>query len=173
MGKIRALKIGLEQRIVIKIPTSFNIMEWIVELAPDGKDAIWVGVARRSNEHFVVLEQGGQAIRCRSVKRRPEVNKWDAEKIRNIVASPRMPNPEDPSRPDFDIDKTRLPRPAVPAEDVGRAQARLVSEPGTVPVLEHSGLRGGSVSVAGATVGAHAVVSLPTLRVHLAFPFGK
>ena len=45
------------------------------------------------------------------MKRRPEVNKWDAEKIRNIVASP--PNPEDPSKPDF----------------VGRAQARPVSEP--------------------------------------------
>ena len=93
------------------------------------KDAIWVGLARRSNEHIVVLEQGGQAIRCRSVRRRPEVNKWDAEKIRNIVASPRMPNPEDPSRPDFDIDRERLPRPAVPAEDVGRARARPVSEP--------------------------------------------
>ena len=76
-----------------------------------------------------ISEQGGQAIRCRSVRRRPEVNKWDAEKIRNIVASPRMPNPEDPSRPDFDIDRTRLRRPAVPVEDVGRAQARPVSEP--------------------------------------------
>ena len=76
---------------------------------------------RRSNEHIVVLEQGGQAIRCRSVTRRPEVNKWDAESIRSNVASPRVPNPEGPSRPDFDIDKTRLPRPAVPPEDVGRA----------------------------------------------------
>ena len=81
---------------------------------------MWVGVARRSNEHIVVLEQGGQAIRCRSVRRRPEVNKWDAEKIRNIAASPRMLNPEDPSRPDFDIDKTRLPMPAVPAEELKR-----------------------------------------------------
>ena len=67
-------------------------------------------------------------IRCRSVRRRPEVNKWNAEKIRNIVASPRMPNPEDPSRPDFDIDRTRLPRPAVPAEDVSRGRARPASE---------------------------------------------
>ena len=128
MGEIRALKIGLEQRIGIKIPTSFKIMEWVVKLGPviinrclvghDGKtpywrlmgkhtskemvemgervlakvvrsrrstrtralqprweDAIWVGVARRSNEHIVVLKQGGQAIRYRSVKRRPEVNK--------------------------------------------------------------------------------------------------
>ena len=33
---------------------------------------------------------------------------------------------------------------------------------GIVPVLEHSGLRGGSVSVAGVTVGVHPVVSLPT-----------
>ena len=34
MGEIRALKIDLEQRIGIKIPTSLKIMEWIVELAP-------------------------------------------------------------------------------------------------------------------------------------------
>ena len=34
MGEIRALKIGLEQRIGIKIPSSFNIMEWILEFAP-------------------------------------------------------------------------------------------------------------------------------------------
>ena len=34
MGEMRALKIGLEQRIGIKIPTSFKVMEWIVELAP-------------------------------------------------------------------------------------------------------------------------------------------
>ena len=33
MGEIRALKISLEQRIGTKIPTSFKIMEWIVELA--------------------------------------------------------------------------------------------------------------------------------------------
>ena len=34
MGEIRVLKIGLEQRIGIEIPTSVKIMEWIVELAP-------------------------------------------------------------------------------------------------------------------------------------------
>ena len=34
MGEIRALKIGLEQRIGIKITTSFKTMEWIVELVP-------------------------------------------------------------------------------------------------------------------------------------------
>ena len=62
------------------------------------------------------------------MKRRPEVNKWGSEKIRNIVASPRMPNPEDPSRLDIDVDKTRLSRLAVPADDVGRAEARPESE---------------------------------------------
>ena len=33
MGEIRALKIGLEQIIGIRIPTSFKIMEWMVEFA--------------------------------------------------------------------------------------------------------------------------------------------
>ena len=62
------------------------------------------------------------------MKRRPEVNKWGAGKIRNIVASPRMPNPEGPSRLDIVVDKTRLSRLAVPADDVGRAEARPESE---------------------------------------------
>ena len=50
MGEMSALKIGFEQRIGIKIPTRFKIIEWVVELAPvvinrflvdhDGEDAI-------------------------------------------------------------------------------------------------------------------------------------
>ena len=68
-------------------------------------------------------------LRCRSIKRRPESSKWDAKKIRNIEASPMMPNPEGPSRPDINIDRTRVPRPEDPAEDVGRAQAPPETEP--------------------------------------------
>lgn len=32
------------------------------------KAALWVGIARKSNEHIVVLEDGGPAIRCRTIK---------------------------------------------------------------------------------------------------------
>ena len=41
-------------------------------------DAIWVGVAKKSNEHVVVRDGGGPAIRCRSVKRRPFASRWSA-----------------------------------------------------------------------------------------------
>ena len=59
------------------------------------------------------------------------MNRWDADKIRIIVASPRMPSLEDPSRPDFDVDTTRLPRLAVPAEDVGIAASLLEETSGS------------------------------------------
>ena len=51
--------------------------------------AMWVGVAKKSNEHIVVRKGGGQAIRCRSVKRRPFASRWSAEKVAEIEASPR------------------------------------------------------------------------------------
>ena len=34
MNQMRALKIGLEQRVQMKIDTKWKIMEWMVELAP-------------------------------------------------------------------------------------------------------------------------------------------
>ena len=45
------------------------------------EDAIWVGVAEKSNEHIVVREGGGPAIRCRYVKRRPFASRWSAKKV--------------------------------------------------------------------------------------------
>ena len=36
------------------------------------KDAVWVGTAKMSNEHIVALEDGGHAVRCRTIKRRPK-----------------------------------------------------------------------------------------------------
>ena len=55
------------------------------------EDAIWVGVAKKSNEHLVVRKGGGPAIRCRSVKRRPFASRWSAAKVAEIEASPRKP----------------------------------------------------------------------------------
>ena len=59
------------------------------------EDAVWVGIAKKSNEHIVVLEGGGPAIRCRTIKRRTAVTRWDADKVAEIRASPRYPNPKD------------------------------------------------------------------------------
>ena len=36
-------------------------------LASKWQDAIWVGVAERSNEHIVLMEGGGPAVRCRTL----------------------------------------------------------------------------------------------------------
>ena len=152
MGQVRAMKIGLQQRIGKAIKTDSKIMEWIVELSTvllnrcligkDGRtpyhrllgkdsrkpiielgerilakiargpqarrrqalksrweDAIWVGIAKKSNEHIVVLEEGGPAIRCRTVKRNLANMRWDADKVAAIKASPRVPNPKEPGEP--------------------------------------------------------------------------
>ena len=55
------------------------------------EEAIWVGVARKSNEHIVILEDGGSAIRCRTVKRRPITSRWSAERLEEIEVTPRWP----------------------------------------------------------------------------------
>ena len=62
------------------------------------EDAMWVGVAKKSNEHVVVRKGGGPAIRCRSVKRRPLASRCSAEKVAEIEASPRKPCPETSKR---------------------------------------------------------------------------
>ena len=146
--QIRALKIGLQERIKAKVGTNWAIMQWMIELAPvlinrclvgkDGRtpyrrlmgkdsakgivelgervlakiargrqsgrkqslktrweDAVWVGIAKRSNEHIVVLEGGGPAMRCRTIKRRPQDCRWEANKVSEMKATPRHPNPKD------------------------------------------------------------------------------
>ena len=40
-------------------------------------EAVWVGIAKKSNEHIVVIEGSGQAIRCRTIRRRPTNNRWN------------------------------------------------------------------------------------------------
>ena len=57
--------------------------------------ATWVGLDKRTNEHVVILDDGGAAIRVRTVLRRPKSDRWDADAIRKIKATPRSPNPVD------------------------------------------------------------------------------
>ena len=46
----------------------------------------------RTNEHLVVLPNGGQVIRVRTVKRKPYNVRWQDEATRDIKVTPRMPN---------------------------------------------------------------------------------
>ena len=55
----------------------------------------WVGMAPRTNEHLVVLPNGGQVIKVRTIKRKPYDARWQDEAIKAIKANPRVPNPGD------------------------------------------------------------------------------
>ena len=63
-------------------------------------DATWVGYNDRSNEHIVVLKEGRPAIKVRTVRPRAEGERWSAIAIKDIVATPDMPNPKDDSQKD-------------------------------------------------------------------------
>ena len=139
MGQMRALKIGLERRLKVKLESDEVILQWMIEHACTvinhfqvghdgrtpykrlmGKDSrqkfieigeqvlakpkrnptsnrkqalksrwvhgTWVGITSRSNEHLVVLAQGGPAIRVRTVKRKPIADRWNFDEIQAIRA---------------------------------------------------------------------------------------
>ena len=65
-------------------------------LATRWREATWAGFDIRSNEHLVVLAEGGMAVKVRTVKMRPESERWSKKAIEEIVATPDAPNPIDP-----------------------------------------------------------------------------
>ena len=69
-------------------------------LEPTFQDAACVGYNDRSNEHIVVLKEGGPAIKVRTVRPKAEGERWSAIAIKDIVATPDMPNPKDDSQKD-------------------------------------------------------------------------
>ena len=54
----------------------------------------------RWKEAVVILEDGGHAVRCRTIKRRPKDARWDGKTISGIVATPRKPNASEPDKKD-------------------------------------------------------------------------
>ena len=56
--------------------------------------ATWVGIDAKTNEHVVVIGEGGAAIRVRTVVRRPVSDRWNVDAVKAMQASPRVPNPE-------------------------------------------------------------------------------
>ena len=69
-------------------------------LEPRFHDATWVGYNDRNNEYIVVLKEGGPAIKVRTVRPKTEGERWSAIAIKDIVATPDMPNPKDDSQKD-------------------------------------------------------------------------
>ena len=75
-------------------------------LEPSFHDATWVGYNDRSNEQIVVLKEGGPAIKVRTVRPKAEEERWSAIAIKDIVATPDMPNPKDDSQKDPRSDRS-------------------------------------------------------------------
>ena len=54
--------------------------------------AIWLGIYPRTGEH-IVMKENGDAVRVRTVNRRPEGHRFEPEAITGMEASPRTPTP--------------------------------------------------------------------------------
>ncbi len=62
------------------------------KLAERSVQAVWVGQMARTGEH-VVIGPNGDALRCRTVRRVPTEERWCAERVLRIRATPRHPTP--------------------------------------------------------------------------------
>ena len=63
------------------------------KLAEQAVEAVWVGQMARTGEHIVAQPNGGDAFRCRTVRRVPKEDRWNWDKIMSIEATPRKPSP--------------------------------------------------------------------------------
>ena len=69
-------------------------------LEPRFHDDTWVGHNDRSNEHIEVLKEAGPAIKVRTVRAEANGERWSAIAIKDIVATPDVPNPKKDSQKD-------------------------------------------------------------------------
>ena len=58
-------------------------------------DGIWLGIHSKTNEHRVVLLNGGPTIRIRTIYRVPDSTKWSSKEIKEIRVAPSRPNLKD------------------------------------------------------------------------------
>ena len=89
-------------------------------------EATWVGFSGRSNEHVVVLKSGGPAIRVRTVRTRPPSERWNAEAVVEIIATPDTPNPKDPLQKE-----PRPERDTMGLDFSGRGEVKIFRSKGT------------------------------------------
>ena len=96
---------------------------------------IWFGIELRTGEHRVALLRGGPVIRVRTVTRVPDSEKWKADEIASLRATPKKPNPlnEEQTEPktlretkgiDIGGDGSKLP--GTPAQDSAEMSQKLV-----------------------------------------------
>ncbi len=66
------------------------------KLHPKLVQGTWVGQILRTGEN-VIIGPSGRAMRVRTIKRRPEQFRWSAEAVLGVRATPRRPNPNNPT----------------------------------------------------------------------------
>ena len=117
-------------KLVAKVRTKGKNMRQKKKLAPRSVESTWVGQMGRTGEH-VVIGPSGNAVRCRTIRRVPAEDRWDAETVLQITATPRRPapssrKPEDVTTGMVDGEGSRerkrlkqMPRQAPSSEDTG------------------------------------------------------
>jgi hypothetical protein len=90
-------------------------------------DATWVGYNTRSSEHIVVLKDGRPAIEVRTVKTKAESERWNAEAIEQVAATPDIPNPKDDAQRDLRSERNAR------GLDFGARGGRKLAEPRVQP----------------------------------------
>jgi hypothetical protein len=78
-------------------------------LSTKWRRGIWMGVTTRSNEHIVIIDGGEEAVRVRTIKRRPIDERWSAEGVEAIKATPRHPTVKKVQREDVKSDDKSRP----------------------------------------------------------------
>ena len=86
MGELVLAKMALRRRQQGRVKKQKH------KLAHRSVAAIWVGQIARTGEHIVV-KKDGKAVRCRTVRRVPMEQRWSAERVKAIEATPRHPAP--------------------------------------------------------------------------------
>ena len=96
-------------------------------------EATWVGFNGRSNEHIVVLSEGGPAIKVRTVRPRPESERWKAGDIDAIMGTPWEPSPAGDLPDSMDDPAASAPR---IISEIPPARARDMDEEGELERAE-------------------------------------
>ena len=84
---------------------------------------IWLGIEPRTGEHRVALLDGGPAVRVRTIIRVPDSEKWKADEVLKLKATPKRPNPLNSEQAD-----TKSMR-ETKGLDVGGAGSKLAETP--------------------------------------------
>ena len=79
-------------KMVIKNKRQGEVKKQKKKFAPRAIPAVWVGQVSRTGEH-IVIKPNGDAVKCRTIKRCPEEDRWNADRIASIKGIPRRPSP--------------------------------------------------------------------------------